>query len=118
MNKDQLVSSRQGHSEHQTGLAVDVTGADGRCPASACFAGTRPARWLTTNASRFGFIVRYPAGAERVTGYAHEPWHLRYLGRRLAADVAASGLPYESYVASHQHAIRALYGHVTEIVTG
>ncbi len=92
------VSARPGHSEHQTGLAIDVTGADGRCPASSCFAGTRPARWLAANAWRFGFIIRYPAGAEAITGYRYEPWHLRYLGRSLAADVASSRLPYERYL--------------------
>ena len=85
------VSARAGHSEHQTGLAIDVAGADGRCAATACFAGSRPARWLARHAPGHGFVVRYPRGAERVTGYAHEPWHLRYVGVALAREAAASG---------------------------
>lgn len=92
------VSARPGHSEHQTGLAMDVTGADGRCPASSCFAGTRPARWLAANAARFGFIIRYPANGEASTGYSYEPWHLRYLGKALATEVTASGLTYEQFL--------------------
>ena len=91
------VSARPGHSEHETGLAMDVTGADGRCPASGCFAGTPAARWLAANAPRYGFVIRYPVGGERSTGYEYEPWHLRYLGEPLAAAVAASGLTLERY---------------------
>lgn len=89
------VSAQPGRSEHQTGLAIDVAGADGRCPASSCFAGTRPARWIARNAARFGFVVRYPDGGEGSTGYRYEPWHLRYLGRALATTLADAGLTYE-----------------------
>lgn len=92
------VSARPGHSEHQTGLAIDVTGADGRCPASSCFAGTPPARWIARHAARYGFVVRYPADGEASTGYSYEPWHLRYLGRALAGALAASQLTYEQFL--------------------
>ena len=92
------VSALPGHSEHQTGLAVDVTGADGSCAAGSCFAGTPAARWLASHAPRYGFIIRYPPGAEADTGYASEPWHLRYLGVRLAELVARSGLTYDQFV--------------------
>jgi D-alanyl-D-alanine carboxypeptidase len=85
------VSARAGHSEHQTGLAIDISGADGRCAATACFAGSRPARWLAAHAARFGFVVRYPRGEEEVTGYDFEPWHLRFVGRALAREALASG---------------------------
>ncbi|ADB53171.1 M15 family metallopeptidase [Conexibacter woesei] len=85
------VSARAGHSEHQTGLAIDIAGADGRCAASGCFAGTRAARWLERHAAAHGFVVRYPRGKEDVTGYAYEPWHLRYVGVALATEAAASG---------------------------
>lgn len=85
------VSARAGHSEHQTGLAVDIAGADGRCAASRCFAGSRAARWLGRHAAEHGFVVRYPRGGEGVTGYVHEPWHLRYVGRALAAEATATG---------------------------
>lgn len=85
------VSARAGHSEHQTGLAVDVSGADGRCAASRCFSGSRPARWLAAHVAERGFVIRYPRGRERVTGYAYEPWHLRYAGTALATEVTRSG---------------------------
>jgi zinc D-Ala-D-Ala carboxypeptidase len=84
------VSARAGHSEHQTGLAVDIAGADGRCAASACFAGSRPARWLARHAAEHGFVVRYPRGREHLTGYDYEPWHLRWVGPELAQEAAAS----------------------------
>jgi zinc D-Ala-D-Ala carboxypeptidase len=85
------VSARAGHSEHQTGLAIDISGADGRCAASRCFAGSRPARWLARHAPEHGFVVRYPRGREHVTGYDHEPWHLRYVGTALARESADTG---------------------------
>ena len=84
---DQL-SARPGFSEHQTGLAVDlVTPASPGCDFEACFATTPAGRWLHATAWRFGFVVRYPAGSTEVTGYAPEPWHLRYVGRPLAAEL-------------------------------
>lgn len=84
-------SARPGHSEHQTGLAMDVTSADGTCPAEDCFATTPEAAWLAAHAPEHGFVVRYPAGREGATGYAHEPWHLRYVGVAAARELAASG---------------------------
>lgn len=79
-------SARPGHSEHQTGLAVDVVacGADG-CGGLDEFGGTPQGEWVAKNAWRFGFIVRYEDGQTGSTGYLAEPWHLRYLGPELAA---------------------------------
>ena len=75
-----------GRSEHQTGLAVDLGRATtGECNVTACFAGTREGRWLRRHAHRFGFVVRYPAGGEAATGYLHESWHFRHVGRPLAS---------------------------------
>jgi D-alanyl-D-alanine carboxypeptidase len=82
------VSARPGHSEHQTGLAVDlITPASPGCDFDACFARTRGGRWLAEHAWRYGFVVRYQPGTTAVTGYAPEPWHLRYVGRALAAEL-------------------------------
>ncbi|MDA0165942.1 M15 family metallopeptidase [Solirubrobacter ginsenosidimutans] len=92
------VVARPRHSEHETGLAIDVSGADGRCQAEACFAGTREARWIAAHAPDYGFIVRYPKGAEAITGYEYEPWHLRYVGVRLAREVAASGVTLDEFL--------------------
>lgn len=79
------ISARPGHSEHQTGLAVDVAAPDGRCTLQACFEETVAGAWAAENAHRFGFIVRYPANAEQITGYSYEPWHLRFVGEDIAA---------------------------------
>lgn len=85
------VSARAGHSEHQTGLAVDINDLE------ESFADTPEAKWLADNACKYGFILRYPKGKEKITGYNYEPWHFRYLGRKLAEDVSRSGLTYDEY---------------------
>ena len=84
-------SARPGHSEHQTGLAMDVNSVQG------VFAYTAEGRWLAANAHKYGFVIRYQKSKEPVTGYIYEPWHIRYLGRELAADLYASGLCLEEF---------------------
>ena len=81
------LSARPGHSEHQTGLAVDIAAPDSTCSLQQCFAETAARRWAAENAYRFGFIVRYPSGATPTTGYAYEPWHLRYVGSDIAGGM-------------------------------
>ncbi len=88
-------SARPGHSEHQLGTAADV-GARGLV--LEAFTGTPEAAWLAQNAPEFGFIVSYPDGAEAVTGYAYEPWHIRYVGTEVAAQVVASGLTLHEFL--------------------
>jgi len=83
-------SARPGHSEHQTGLAVDV--ASGECTLEGCFGSTKAGKWLKENASNYGFVIRYPDGKEPVTGYKYEPWHIRYVGLFEANFLKASGL--------------------------
>lgn len=86
-----LRSARPGHSEHQTGLAVDVVACDGGCGSHDGFKGTAEAEWLVDNAWRHGFIIRYEDGATATTGYSWEPWHLRYVGVDLAAAYHEGG---------------------------
>lgn len=87
-------SARPGYSEHQTGLAVDLGGTTNpRCDVHACFADTPEGQWLAANAHAYGFIIRYPEGADAVTGYVYEPWHIRYVGTELANKVLAAGSP-------------------------
>ncbi len=85
-------SARPGHSEHQTGLALDLN------TVTQSFAYTAEGRWVAANCWRYGFILRYPKEKESVTGYMYEPWHLRYLGKDLAQSVYESGLCLEEYL--------------------
>lgn len=86
------VSSRPGHSEHQTGLAFDVN------DTSFGFANSPEADWLNAHCAEYGFIIRFPEGKDKYTGYTYEPWHIRYLGTKLAKKVTESGLCLEEYL--------------------
>ncbi|GGM38995.1 hypothetical protein GCM10010489_07580 [Microbacterium saperdae] len=78
-------SARPGHSEHQTGLALDVVACDGQCGGLDGFGATAQSAWVAEHAWEYGFVVRYEGVGTAVTGYAPEPWHLRYVGMELAA---------------------------------
>lgn len=87
------VSARAGHSEHQTGLAVDVgSGSRPECDFEACFDETAEGRWVAARATEFGFVVRYTAENQAVTGYAPEGWHLRWTGTELLTELDRQGL--------------------------
>lgn len=85
-------SARPGHSEHQTGLALDLNTID------LAFENTSEFAWVSENCYKYGFIIRYPKGKESITGYQYEPWHLRYLGVETATAVYNSGLCLEEYL--------------------
>jgi len=87
------VSARPGHSEHQTGLAVDVgSGSQPACDFEACFGDTAEGRWVAARAGEFGLVVRYTAANREVTGYAPEGWHLRWVGADLVAEMQRRGV--------------------------
>ena len=90
-------SARPGQSEHQTGLAMDVSSASVGYRLTEEFASTAEGRWLAAHAHEYGFVIRYPADGESITGYAYEPWHLRYLGRDLATAVRQQGITLEEF---------------------
>lgn len=91
-------SARPGHSEHQTGLVMDVTSEKVNFQLDEKFGDTKEGEWLRDNAHEFGFIIRYPKEQEHITGYIYEPWHIRYLGREVATAVYESGLTYEEFL--------------------
>jgi len=91
----ELYSAHPGTSEHQLGLAVDLTTTDRNCYLVECFADTSAGRWLAANAHHYGFILRYPKGKTSITGYNFEPWHFRYVGITIATAIYESGLTYE-----------------------
>lgn len=91
--KASLYSAHAGHSEHQTGLAIDLN------TVTSSFANTKEGKWVFENAYKYGFIIRYPQGKEEETGYNYEPWHLRYVGIELATILYNNGnwITLESY---------------------
>lgn len=92
-------SARPGFSEHQTGLAFDI-GESGQEQhwASSSFGATKGGKWLMENAHNYGFILRYPKGAEHITGYMHESWHYRYVGKKVATNIHSKGITLEEYL--------------------
>ncbi|MBQ2284026.1 MAG: M15 family metallopeptidase, partial [Clostridia bacterium] len=88
-------SARPGHSEHQTGLAVDISSTKGTFEYTAEF------KWLQKHAHEYGFILRYPKGKEWITGYSYEPWHYRYVGTDVATIIFEEGITYEEYYAKY-----------------
>ncbi len=81
------ISARPGHSEHQTGLVLDVTLHELNYRLVEELGNREEGIWLQNNAHRFGFIIRYPLEDEAITGYSYEPWHLRYVGKDIATFI-------------------------------
>lgn len=92
-----------GMSEHQSGMAIDITTAENGHSMTESFAGTRAGQWLAANCWKYGFILRYPADKTAITGYVYEPWHFRYVGQPHAEYMAKSGLTLEEYYAKLQN---------------
>lgn len=88
-------SARAGHSEHQTGLAVDINST------SVSFEYTAEFKWLKEHAHEYGFILRYQKDKEWITGYSYEPWHYRYVGADVAKVIHEEGITYEEYYAKY-----------------
>lgn len=87
-------SAKPGYSEHQTGLAVDVEGSNGDYNK---FDQSKEFEWMKDNCFKYGFILRYPKGKEKITGYKYEPWHYRYVGYYLAKHLYDNNLVLEEY---------------------
>ena len=86
-------SARAGYSEHQTGLATDIN------QINDAFENTDAFKWLSENAYKYGFILRYPKDKENLTGYKYEPWHYRYVGTSVAKQIYEEDLTFEEYYA-------------------
>lgn len=84
-SKADTYSARPGHSEHQSGLAADINSL------SQSFENTKEGKWLSSHCYEYGFIIRYPKGKEDETGYIYEPWHIRYVGEKLASILYNNG---------------------------
>ena len=87
-------SARPGHSEHQTGLAVDVYNVT--LPYTQ-FEETKEFTWMQENAYKYGFILRYPKDKTKQTGYQYESWHYRYVGSEIAEYIHKNNITYDEY---------------------
>lgn len=90
-------SSVPGFSEHQTGLALDISNSKKRS-VGTWFDETPQAEWLYENAYKYGFILRYPKGKEDITGYMYESWHYRYIGKEHSKNFKMNNLTLEEYL--------------------
>lgn len=86
-----------GSSEHQTGLAMDLSSKSANFELSEQFGETTEGKWIAENAHNFGFVLRYPKGKEDITGYKYEPWHFRYVGKEAAKNIFEKQLTLEEY---------------------
>jgi D-alanyl-D-alanine carboxypeptidase len=87
-------SAKAGHSEHQTGLSIDVEGSN---LDYNLFEESKEFKWMKKNAYKYGFILRYPKGKEHITGFKYEPWHYRYVGIKAAKIIYKNNLTLEEY---------------------
>jgi D-alanyl-D-alanine carboxypeptidase len=90
-------TARAGHSEHQLGTSVDFKTL-GQTDVDRRWASTPAGRWVQSNAHLFGFVQSYPRGKALTTCYGYEPWHYRYFGRKMAAEIHESGLTVREYL--------------------
>lgn len=87
-------SAKAGHSEHQTGLSVDVMGSNNDYDQ---FEKSKEFDWMKNNSYKYGFILRYPKGKKYITGFKYEPWHYRYVGKDIASIIYTEGITLEEY---------------------
>lgn len=97
LSEAEMTSARAGHSEHQTGLAVDIGNASRTCELEKCFSDSAEGSWLALKAHKYGFVLRYHQGVSAITGYDFEPWHFRYVGTELALQIHSSGQTLEQF---------------------
>lgn len=90
-------SGRPGHSEHQTGLAVDVYNEE---KDYTNFEKTDEYEWMIKHAHEYGFILRFPKDKEKETGYHFESWHYRYVGQEIAKYIKEHNISFEEYYAT------------------
>ena len=90
-------AARPGFSEHQTGLAIDLTSLEH--PLIDDFKKSEEYQWLKENCHKYGFILRYPEGKEYITGYNTESWHFRYVGKEVATQIYNEGITFDEYYA-------------------
>lgn len=91
-------SAKPGQSEHQTGLALDISSVSQGGGLYQSFGETDEGKWLKENCAKYGFILRFLDGKEDITGYTYEPWHFRYVGAPVAEYIMENNLTFEEYL--------------------
>lgn len=91
-------SAKPGQSEHQTGLAIDISSVSQGGGLYQSFGATDEGKWLEENCANYGFILRFLDGKEDITGYTYEPWHFRYVGVDVATYIMENNLTFEEYL--------------------
>lgn len=91
-------SARPGESEHQTGLAADLSTDEINYRNSSDFGNTKAGEWVAENCYKYGFIIRFPNHQEDITGYTYEPWHIRYVGKTAAKEIFDEDITLEEYI--------------------
>ncbi len=86
------------YSEHQTGYAFDLDLLIENHGTGISYDGLGNYQWINTNCQKYGFIVRYPQGKEKITGYEYEPWHFRYVGQAAAVYIMEQSITLEEYI--------------------
>lgn len=104
MIKAGMVVAPPGASEHQTGLAVDVSVSSIGYALDGRFQDTMAYNWLKENGYKYGFIIRYPEEKREITNIIFEPWHLRYVGQPIAEEIYAKGVCLEEYIGYIEYA--------------
>lgn len=89
--------AQPGASEHQTGLGIDLTSQSVVEGKKITFGDTDEYKWVVKNCAKFGFIIRFEDGTDGITGIAHEPWHLRYVGEDVAKKIVEKDWTFEEY---------------------
>lgn len=84
-----------GTSEHQLGIAVDINADKAHSSNQEVYV------WLADNAYKYGFILRYPLGKEKITGTAYEAWHYRYVGKEAAEEIYSKQICLEEYLSNN-----------------
>lgn len=95
------IAARPGYSEHQTGLSLDIYSKDNTL--ASTFKNSKAYEWLINNSYKYGFILRYPDGKKKITGFSYESWHYRYLGVDLATKVYNEGITFDEYYAYYMN---------------
>lgn len=116
----QVYSAMPGTSEHQTGLAIDISCTKLNGLLTDKFGETKEGKWVYENCYKYGFIVRYPGNKSGVTGYGYEPWHIRYVGYDLAKFLHDKNITldeYYEYKVNQDEVDRVAYAYYDDLLT-